>query len=161
MWRLYHWLKKSLPSNYFPFTLCRSRLVQIKSWSMCTFHCLTPGGSSFLGKERSVRTKTAYRLYCHPLFLKPWGQETGPPKWALQKKHKIFKNHAPVLKKRWLPGDSQNMKIIGVMTIFLLEGFPEIFLDGFLVRADLFLTSAHTSHPLAWWQGLFIFPKCA
>lgn len=41
------------------------------------------------------------------------------------------------------------MKIIGVMTIFLLEGFPEIFLDGFLVRADLFLTSAHTSHPLA------------
>lgn len=31
------------------------------------------------------------------------------------------------------------MKLVGAM-IFLLKGFPLIFLDGFLVRADLFLT---------------------
>ena len=32
------------------------------------------------------------------------------------------------------------MKLVGAMKIFLLKDFPLIFLDGFLVKADLFLT---------------------
>lgn len=32
------------------------------------------------------------------------------------------------------------MKLVGAMIIFLLKDFPLIFLDGFLVKADLFLT---------------------
>lgn len=46
--------------------------------------------------------------HCHLPALKPCSEDTGPPKWTSLKikKHQIFRNHAPILKKLWAPGRS-------------------------------------------------------